>query len=272
MRQGSHTNISANRMTDAGGVNNSLLLHVCCGPCVALPLLALTGAPDCNAALTGAPECNAALPLLALTGAPDCNAALPLFALTGAPECNAALPLPALTGAGEGNPVKRFRDVTGLFYNPNIHPETEFYKRLDSAKKLFADSGSELIIREDYMRREWEEFESGAPLPGTQRQGAAYPPTEIKSPRCAMCYRVRLSYTAKYAADNGYGAFSTSLLISPYQDHALITEICREQARAYGTEFYYFDFRSYFRDGQKLAREMGLYRQKYCGCIFSQTL
>jgi len=87
--------------------------------------------------------------------------------------------------------------------------------------------------------------------------------------RCRMCYCLRLGFAARYAKEKGFDAFTTSLLISPYQDHELITELAGNFASEFGVEFYYEDFRSHFREGQRMAREMNIYRQKYCGCILS---
>ena len=88
--------------------------------------------------------------------------------------------------------------------------------------------------------------------------------------RCAYCYRVRMEETARYAAEYGFDSFTTSLLISPYQNHELLKAVGETMARKYGVEFLYRDFRPGFRAGQAKAREMGLYLQKYCGCIFSE--
>lgn len=89
--------------------------------------------------------------------------------------------------------------------------------------------------------------------------------------RCTnYCYRVRLEQTAKYAKENGYDAFSTTLLVSIYQNHDEIKKIGEELANIYGIKFLYRDFRVGFRQGQAKARELGLYMQKYCGCIFSE--
>ena len=150
--------------------------------------------------------------------------------------------------------------MTGLFYNPNIHPEAEFNKRLGGAKELFERAGRPLIIRGDYMQNEWETFDkANARLGGDEK----------KRLRCEMCYRARLAYTADYARAEGFDAFTTSLLISPYQNHATIKAIADEQSRRNNVEFLYYDWRPYFREGQNLARELGIYRQKYCGCILS---
>ena len=88
--------------------------------------------------------------------------------------------------------------------------------------------------------------------------------------RCAHCYTLRLGTAAKYASEHGYEAFTSSLLISPYQNHELLKAGGETMARKYGVEVLYRDFRPGFRAGQAKAREMGLYLQKYCGCIFSE--
>ena len=89
--------------------------------------------------------------------------------------------------------------------------------------------------------------------------------------RCQnYCYRVRLEQTAKYAKEHGYDTISTTLLVSPYQKHEILKEQGEEIAKKYGLQFLYRDFRVGFREGQEKARELGLYMQKYCGCIFSE--
>ena len=82
-----------------------------------------------------------------------------------------------------------------------------------------------------------------------------------------MC---RLEETARFAAENGYDSFSTTLLISPYQNHELIIKTAQAMAKKYHVTFLYRDFRPYFKEGQEKARDMGLYMQKYCGCVFSE--
>ena len=88
--------------------------------------------------------------------------------------------------------------------------------------------------------------------------------------RCAYCYRVRMEETARYAAEHGFDSFTTSLLISPYQNHEAICAVARAMGGEYGVEFLYRDFRPLFREGQQFARDHGFYMQKYCGCIFSE--
>ena len=81
---------------------------------------------------------------------------------------------------------------------------------------------------------------------------------------------MRLFETAKQAAEGGFDSFTSSLFISPYQNHELMAQIAQQAADTYGVEFLYRDFRPYFKDGQAFAREKGFYMQKYCGCVFSE--
>ena len=147
-------------------------------------------------------------------------------------------------------------DVTGLFYNPNIHPLAEFERRRETAARFFELAGLQLRTTDDFRQSQWEEYETNPALGG-------------KTARCGMCYRVRLEYAAREAAEGEFDAFTTSLLISPYQEHERIRVIGEELAEQYRVSFYYRDFRPEFRKGQALAREFDLYRQKYCGCILS---
>ena len=88
--------------------------------------------------------------------------------------------------------------------------------------------------------------------------------------RCGKCYEMRLFETARQAAEGGFDSFTSSLFISPYQNHELMQETAERAAKEYGVTFLYRDFRPYFRDGQDKARELGFYMQKYCGCVFSE--
>ncbi len=139
------------------------------------------------------------------------------------------------------------------WYNPNIHPYTEYRSRKNTLIDYVKSCNLEIVLNDGYGLRDFIE--------------GIYPNF---ADRCEYCYRIRLNETAKYALDNGYNAFSTTLLISPYQKHDLIAKIGEEAAEKYGVSFLYRDFRPYFREGQNIARELGLYMQKYCGCIFSE--
>ncbi|HHZ19146.1 MAG TPA: epoxyqueuosine reductase QueH [Firmicutes bacterium] len=141
-----------------------------------------------------------------------------------------------------------------LFYaNPNIHPYKEWERRRDALKTLAEIRNLPLLVDEDYAL---EEF-----LMETLPLG---------KDRCLYCYRTRLSKTAQCARDGGFSAYSTTLLISPYQRHDLLREMGEEIGKQYGVEFLYRDLRPGFRQSQQMAREMGLYRQGYCGCILSE--
>lgn len=152
-------------------------------------------------------------------------------------------------------PLHAFRedgiDVTGLFYNPNIHPIEEYKKRLDTVKEFASITNLNVKHIECFMEDVWLNYKGD------------------NNSRCMMCYSLRLDKTAKYAKENGFDAFTTSLLVSPYQNHDLIKELGEKYALKYGVNFYYKDFRPFFREGQSIAMEMNLYRQKYCGCIIS---
>jgi predicted adenine nucleotide alpha hydrolase (AANH) superfamily ATPase len=93
---------------------------------------------------------------------------------------------------------------------------------------------------------------------------------EDRQGRCSYCYRLRLEKTAEKAGEAGCDFFSSTLLISPYQNHDAVRETGEEAAARYGARFLYRDFRPFFREGQKYAREQGFYMQKYCGCVFSE--
>lgn len=144
-------------------------------------------------------------------------------------------------------------EPVGFSYNPNIHPVTEYRLRRDTLIGYAEKIRLKLVVWDYYGLRE---FVRGV-VPGCDN-------------RCEFCYRLRLTETAKYAAQNGFDSFSTTLLISPYQKHDLIRTVAQQAAQEYGVEFLYRDFRPYFREGQEKARAMGFYMQKYCGCIFSE--
>ena len=85
--------------------------------------------------------------------------------------------------------------------------------------------------------------------------------------RCATCYALRFEETARYAAEHGYDQFTSTLFVSPYQNHELMRQICEQMAEKYGVEYLHRDFSPRFREGQDKARELGLYMQNYCGCV-----
>ena len=143
--------------------------------------------------------------------------------------------------------------VTGFWFNPNIHPYTEYQARKHTLEGYAKEIGMKLIIGGSYDLRPFITAVA-----------------DNIDGRCAYCYRTRMEETARYAAQHGYDSFTTSLLISPYQNHEAIAATARAMGEQYGVEFLYRDFRPLFQAGQQFAREHGFYMQKYCGCIFSE--
>ena len=147
-------------------------------------------------------------------------------------------------------------EVVGYFYNPNIHPYREFKHRLDTAKEYTKQIGLEFIVNSDYALRE---FLIGALA--AEHAGQS---------RCHFCYEMRLRQAAKQAKEQGFAAFTTSLLVSPYQKHEMIHEIGLQIAKEENIPFHYVDFRPGWDQGVATSKELDLYRQPYCGCIFSE--
>lgn len=145
-------------------------------------------------------------------------------------------------------------EPTIYWFNPNIHPYMEYKARRDCLKEYTKRINADAIFEERYVLRDF-----------------CKNVVDDLDNRCKnYCYLVRLEQTAKYAKENGFDSFSTTLLVSPYQNHEALVEVANNMATKYGVEFVYRDFRIGFREGQAKARELGLYMQKYCGCVFSE--
>ena len=157
----------------------------------------------------------------------------------------AIYPLEQMRGKGQ--------EVAGYFFNPNIHPYQEYQKRLDALRQYSEKVGLEVIYRDEYLL---EEF-----LKNVSHQ--------VKE-RCQFCYSFRLEAAAREAKGRGFDAFSTTLLQSAHQNHALIKETGERIAQEVGIAFYYEDFRQGWRRGLEVSKSLGLYRQQYCGCIYSE--
>ena len=147
-------------------------------------------------------------------------------------------------------------EPTVYWYNPNIHPYMEYKARRDCLKEYTKSIEINAIFEEDYGLDEFCKNVSNA-----------------LNTRCVnYCYPVRLRKTFEYAKQNGFDSVSTTLLYSIYQKHDFIKAYCEKLAKEYGIEFLYRDFRDGFWVGHDKARELGLYMQKYCGCIFSEEM
>ncbi|GHV84697.1 hypothetical protein AGMMS50230_03050 [Spirochaetia bacterium] len=161
---------------------------------------------------------------------------------------------------------------TLFWYNPNIHPFTEYRSRRDTLVQYAKTLDLPLIMEDLYGLREF--------TAALAQEAGGFLTSAAKEQRCSFCYRLRMEKTAAAARQGGFDCFSTTLFVSPYQDHeklrktAETAENCGgpsgQGAAGQGAALYYQDFRPFFREGQEEARRLGLYRQKYCGCIFSE--
>lgn len=144
-------------------------------------------------------------------------------------------------------------DINGYFFNPNIHPYTEYSRRKDTLEEYAGKIGLKVIFSDAYLLEEY-------------LRGVVYREEE----RCRFCYAMRLEQAARAAKRGGFDYFTTTLLVSPYQKHDLIRETGEAQGKKFGVPFYYQDFRPGYCEAAARSRELGLYRQQYCGCIFSE--
>lgn len=152
-------------------------------------------------------------------------------------------------------------DVTAFFYNPNIQPKAEFNKRIDALKQLVEQfEGVKLIVPEQ------DENEYLTCISGLEKEkeGGA---------RCTACFDLRLEKTASFMADNKgeFDYFATTLTVSPHKNAKLINEIGNKMGEKYNVQYLESDFKK--KDGFlrsiRMSKELGLYRQDYCGCSFS---
>ena len=159
--------------------------------------------------------------------------------------------------------LKEYFDITLFFYNPNISPESEFLFRLDELKKLVDEMGMDTtkVISPLYNPDEFYDIAKGLEsLP----EG---------SERCARCYKLRLERSFLYAKESGFDYVTTTLSISPYKNAQRLNEIGAEFSEKHGVKYLYSDFKK--GDGYKRSIELSalynLYRQNYCGCIYSKN-
>ncbi len=159
--------------------------------------------------------------------------------------------------------LSRYFAITVLYYNPNIAPEDEFIRRVQEQKRLIAEMPHHhpvSLIVGDYTPERFREI----------AEGREHEPEGGE--RCFACYRLRLEETARKAKDGGYDYFTTTLSISPLKNAAKLNEIGKELSAQYNIAYLYSDFKK--REGYKrscqLSVEYQLYRQDYCGCIYSK--
>ncbi len=146
-------------------------------------------------------------------------------------------------------------DVTGWFYNPNIHPYKEFRQRIEALEDFSRQKNFPVEIDRSYGLRNF------------LRHVVFH---EERKERCGICYDLRLLPTAMRAAEQGFEAFTTTLLYSKYQNHAELRRKGEALAAQFGSAFFYHDFREGWQRGIDESIAMQLYRQPYCGCIYSE--
>ena len=155
----------------------------------------------------------------------------------------------------------RYFDITVLYYNPNTWPAEEYHRRGEELERFVAAAHplGVTVVEDRYDPQEF--YSAVAGLENEPERGS----------RCTVCYRLRLEQAARYAADHGFDWYCTTLSISPMKDPVRLNELGNELGRQYGVPFLPSEFRK--KDGYKrslqLSAEYGLYRQDYCGCVFS---
>ncbi len=152
-------------------------------------------------------------------------------------------------------------DITVYYFNPNIFPESEFLYRSEEQKRLINEMGNKVSFIEG--RYNPDEFFDAVKGHEGDREGGA---------RCEICFRLRLFEAAKVAAEKGFDYFTTTLSISPLKNAPLLNKIGEEAGGKFGVKYLFSDFKK--KEGYKksiiLSKEYNLYRQNYCGCIFSK--
>jgi epoxyqueuosine reductase len=144
--------------------------------------------------------------------------------------------------------------ISGFYYNPNLYPLSEYNRRREALQGL----NKEYLLEIGYPEHKESDFSQ------------AISAQENSGERCRICWSLRLGKTARQAKQDGFTAFSTTLLVSPYQNHELLKQLGYQIGSQTGIDFYYEDFRSGFQQAQREAKQRGIYRQKYCGCRYSE--
>lgn len=150
-------------------------------------------------------------------------------------------------------------EITAFYYNPNIYPKSEYQKRLSEFKK-YSHKIKLPLIEGKYNNQDWFNLTKG------------YEKEPERGKRCYLCYRMRLTETARKAQENNFDYFTTDLSISPHKDTTKINQIGQELESQYGIKFLEADFKKAngFKKSIELSRKENFYRQNYCGCLYSQ--
>lgn len=161
--------------------------------------------------------------------------------------------------------LSKYFDVTVLWYNPNLYPEAEYDKRLKTQKQLI-DAIAEDGVQAKLLVEPWRSEDYFSRIKGLENE-----PEEGK--RCLECFKIRLEETARIASERGFEWFCTTLTVSSRKDAVAINAIGREAEAKYGVKWLPSEFKK--REGNHrsiiLSEKYGLYRQEYCGCVFSMA-
>ncbi len=149
-------------------------------------------------------------------------------------------------------------EYTACFYNPNIHPKVEYERRKNAFIEFCQNQECDYVVLDEYNLNDYVKYVVENVGKDKKYQS-----------RCEYCYYMRLKRVFEYAKENNFDVVSTTLTISPYQNHKLIQKVGEKLSKEFGIQFIYVDYREHFRQGQRMAHEYGIYKQKYCGCVFS---
>lgn len=156
--------------------------------------------------------------------------------------------------------LSRYFNITVFYYNPNIYPEDEFYKRQQEQINLIKQMGLDIKVVEH--NHNCEEFYNEVKGLENEKEGGA---------RCIKCFRLRLEKTCIYAKENNFDYFTTTLSISPLKNAESLNSIGDDLSKEYGINYLYSDFKKNngYKRSCELSNEYGIYRQNYCGCVYS---
>lgn len=151
-------------------------------------------------------------------------------------------------------------DVTVCFYNPNIYPEEEYTRRKEELKRFLVEVNIQNFVEISYNEKEYYEAVKG------------YEDLGERSIRCYQCYLFRMEKSIQFAKENDFDYFTTTLSISPYKNSTWINEIGEDLEKKYQIKYLYSDFKKQngYKRSLELSREYNLYRQDYCGCVYSK--
>lgn len=175
---------------------------------------------------------------------------------------NSKVLLHCCCGICSGHPITYLKDLgyepIAFFFNPNIQPESEYQKRLEAQKKICKELDCELIV-DDYLPELYNEVTIG------------YENEPEKGKRCQRCFELRLLRTIQKAQDLGIEKYTTTITVSPHKDFDTITKIGKNLSNHFKIDYLELDFKKQdgFLKTNKIAKELNLYRQNYCGCVYS---